>query len=42
VSRREWMIYRSFVPTRVNPEGVTDHAAIDAAVARYVDIDRLP
>jgi uncharacterized Ntn-hydrolase superfamily protein len=32
VSRREWMIYRRFVPTRSNPEGVTDHAVIDAAV----------
>jgi uncharacterized Ntn-hydrolase superfamily protein len=32
VSRREWMIYRRFVPTRSNPEGATDHKMIDAAV----------
>jgi uncharacterized Ntn-hydrolase superfamily protein len=32
VSRKEWMIYRKFVPTRSNPEGVTDHSIIDAAV----------
>jgi uncharacterized Ntn-hydrolase superfamily protein len=32
VSRKEWMIYRKFVPTRSNPEGVTDHRIIDAAV----------
>jgi uncharacterized Ntn-hydrolase superfamily protein len=31
VSRKEWTIYRRFVPTRLNPEGVTDHALIDAA-----------
>jgi uncharacterized Ntn-hydrolase superfamily protein len=31
VSRQEWMIYRRFIPTRSNPEGVTDHAVIDAA-----------
>jgi uncharacterized Ntn-hydrolase superfamily protein len=31
VSRQEWTIYRKFVPTRSNPEGVTDHAVIDAA-----------
>jgi uncharacterized Ntn-hydrolase superfamily protein len=32
VSRQEWMIYRQFVPTRTNPEGVTDHSVIDRAV----------
>jgi hypothetical protein len=32
VSRQEWMIYRKFVPTRSNPEGVTDLVIIDAAV----------
>jgi uncharacterized Ntn-hydrolase superfamily protein len=32
VSRREWMIYRRFVPTRSDPAGVTDHKTIDAAV----------
>jgi uncharacterized Ntn-hydrolase superfamily protein len=31
-SRREWMIYRRFVPTRQDPGGVTDHSVIDAAV----------
>jgi uncharacterized Ntn-hydrolase superfamily protein len=32
VSRKEWMSYRRFVPTRSNPEGVTDHSIIDATV----------
>jgi uncharacterized Ntn-hydrolase superfamily protein len=32
VSRREWMIYRRFIPTRSDPAGVTDHKTIDAAV----------
>lgn len=32
VSRQEWMIYRRFVPTRQDPEGVTDHSVIDATV----------
>jgi uncharacterized Ntn-hydrolase superfamily protein len=34
VSRQEWTIYRQFVPTRANPEGVTDHAIIDAATGQ--------
>jgi uncharacterized Ntn-hydrolase superfamily protein len=32
VSRKEWIRYRPFVPTRTNPAGVTDHGIIDAAV----------
>jgi uncharacterized Ntn-hydrolase superfamily protein len=32
VSRKEWIPYRPFVPTRSNPAGVTDHGIIDAAV----------
>jgi uncharacterized Ntn-hydrolase superfamily protein len=31
-SHGEWTIYRRFVPTRNNQEGVTDHAVIDEAV----------
>jgi uncharacterized Ntn-hydrolase superfamily protein len=34
VSRQEWTIYRQFVPTRANPEGVTDHAIIDSATGQ--------
>ncbi|HYW61947.1 MAG TPA: DUF1028 domain-containing protein [Bradyrhizobium sp.] len=34
VSRQEWTIYRRFVPTRSNPQGVTDHAVIDAATGQ--------
>jgi uncharacterized Ntn-hydrolase superfamily protein len=37
VSRKEWMIYRKFVPTRSNPEGVTDHRIIDAAVGEAAE-----
>jgi uncharacterized Ntn-hydrolase superfamily protein len=32
VSQQEWIRYRRFVPTRMNPAGVTDHKVIDAAV----------
>jgi uncharacterized Ntn-hydrolase superfamily protein len=34
VSRQEWTIYRKFVPTRSNPQGITDHALIDAATGQ--------
>jgi uncharacterized Ntn-hydrolase superfamily protein len=34
VSRQEWTVYRKFVPTRSNPQGVTDHALIDAATGQ--------
>jgi uncharacterized Ntn-hydrolase superfamily protein len=32
VSREEWTHYRQFIPTRINPAGITDHDLIDAAV----------
>jgi uncharacterized Ntn-hydrolase superfamily protein len=32
VSRTEWVQYRQFVPTRIDPVGITDHEMIDAAV----------
>jgi uncharacterized Ntn-hydrolase superfamily protein len=32
VSHGEWAIYRRFVPTRENLEGVTDHSDMDAAI----------
>jgi uncharacterized Ntn-hydrolase superfamily protein len=32
VSRQEWLVYSRFVPTRSNPEGLTDHRTIDEAV----------
>jgi uncharacterized Ntn-hydrolase superfamily protein len=32
VSRQEWTHYRQFIPTRINPAGITDHDLIDAAV----------
>jgi uncharacterized Ntn-hydrolase superfamily protein len=32
ISRQEWVRYRPFVPTRIDPVGVTDHEVIDAAV----------
>jgi uncharacterized Ntn-hydrolase superfamily protein len=34
VSRERWMHFRAFVPTRENPAGIFDRAAIDAAVER--------
>jgi len=32
VSRERWVHFRQFLPTRANPAGVTDRAAIDAAI----------
>jgi uncharacterized Ntn-hydrolase superfamily protein len=32
VSRERWVHFRQFLPTRKNPAGVTDRAAIDASV----------
>jgi uncharacterized Ntn-hydrolase superfamily protein len=32
VSRERWVHFRQFLPTRVNPAGVTDRATIDAAI----------
>ena len=33
VSRERWVHFRKFLPTRRNPAGITDRAAIDAAIA---------
>jgi uncharacterized Ntn-hydrolase superfamily protein len=33
VSRNHWAVFRQFMPTRDNPAGVTDRAAIDASLA---------
>ena len=33
VSRKHWVHFRKFLPTRQNPAGVTDRATIDAGVA---------
>jgi len=33
VSRKHWAVFRQFMPTRDNPAGVTDRAAIDAGLA---------
>src|SRR6185369_4016572 len=33
VSRERWVHFRQFMPTRKNPAGITDRAAIDAGVA---------
>jgi uncharacterized Ntn-hydrolase superfamily protein len=33
VSRERWVHFRKFLPTRKNPAGITDRAAIDAAIA---------
>jgi uncharacterized Ntn-hydrolase superfamily protein len=35
-SRQEWMIYRKFVPTRLDPHGITDHTVIDGAIEAAV------
>jgi len=32
VSRERWVHFRKFLPTRENPAGITDHAAIDAGI----------
>jgi uncharacterized Ntn-hydrolase superfamily protein len=33
VSRERWVHFREFLPTRKNPAGITDRAAIEAAIA---------
>ena len=33
VSRKHWAVFRQYMPTRDNPAGVTDRAAIDAGLA---------
>jgi len=33
VSRKHWAVFRQFMPTRDNPAGITDRAAIDAGLA---------
>jgi len=32
VSRKHWVHFRKFLPTRQNPAGVTDRATIDAGI----------
>ena len=34
VSRERWTHFRAFVPTRENPAGIFDRAAIDAGIER--------
>ena len=33
VSRKHWVHFRKFLPTRQNPAGITDRATIDASIA---------
>jgi uncharacterized Ntn-hydrolase superfamily protein len=33
VSRERWVHFRKFLPTRLNPAGITDRATIDASIA---------
>jgi uncharacterized Ntn-hydrolase superfamily protein len=40
VSRERWTHFRAFVPTRENPAGIFDRAAIDAAVERSLAAER--
>jgi uncharacterized Ntn-hydrolase superfamily protein len=36
VSRERWVHFRKYLPTRKNPAGITDRAAIDAGVAAAI------
>jgi uncharacterized Ntn-hydrolase superfamily protein len=36
VSRERWTIFRTFLPKKDDPVGVTDRAVIDAEIARYL------
>jgi uncharacterized Ntn-hydrolase superfamily protein len=36
VSRERWVHFRKFLPTRENPAGITDRAAIDAGIAAAI------
>jgi uncharacterized Ntn-hydrolase superfamily protein len=36
VSRERWTIFRTFLPRKDDPVGVTDRAVIDAEIARYL------
>ena len=37
VSRERWVHFRQFLPTRKNPAGVTDRAAIDAGIEASIE-----
>jgi uncharacterized Ntn-hydrolase superfamily protein len=40
VSRERWVHFRSFLPTRENPAGITDRATIDAGIAAAIAGER--
>ncbi|MFI5001296.1 MAG: DUF1028 domain-containing protein [Reyranellales bacterium] len=40
VSRERWIHFRAFVPTRENPAGIFDRAAIDAGIERSLAAER--
>jgi uncharacterized Ntn-hydrolase superfamily protein len=40
VSREHWTLFRDFIPTRENPAGIFDRAAINAAVERSQAAER--
>ncbi|HZX83491.1 MAG TPA: DUF1028 domain-containing protein [Reyranella sp.] len=40
VSRERWTHFRAFVPTRENPAGIFDRAAIDAGIERSLAAER--
>ena len=40
VSRERWTHFRDFIPTRENPAGIFDRAAIDAAIERSLAAER--
>jgi len=40
VSRERWVHFRKFLPTRRNPAGITDRAAIDAGIEAAIAGER--
>jgi uncharacterized Ntn-hydrolase superfamily protein len=40
VSRERWVHFRKFMPTRDNPAGITDRAAIDAGIEAAIAAER--
>src|SRR6185312_5659425 len=40
VSRERWVQFRKFLPSRINPAGITDRAVIDAGVAAAQEDER--
>src|SRR5258708_37657471 len=40
VSRERWVHFRTFLPTRKNPAGITDRETIDAGIAAAIAGDR--